>query len=124
MDPLRHPVLDMDFLGHGDTDGKGDERDQVMDGEPPVAGGKALAQKNDVAGLGVGKYLPAEQIGILQTAGYREKSGSPERFGHLSVKFVTQDDHLRIFSFLLVLFVLYYSLENRKVIFTEERGRK
>lgn len=68
---LGHSVLDMYFLGYGNADSKGEERDQIMDSESPVAGCDALAEKNDIAGLGVGEYLSAKQvgIGILQAAG-------------------------------------------------------
>lgn len=68
---LSHPVLDMYFLSYGNADSKGEERDQIMDSESPVAGCDALAEKNDIAGLGVGEYLSTKQIGIgiLQAAG-------------------------------------------------------
>ena len=58
------PVADVDRLGHCHAQCKGEQRYQIVQHprKIPVKGG--LAHQHDVAGLSVGKYLAAANVGV------------------------------------------------------------
>ena len=66
---------------------KGQQGNEIMEDFIPLPGEQVVAQKNDVAGLGVGEYFSTEKVGIsiLQAARKRKKHGSIKGFGHLPV---------------------------------------
>ena len=57
-------VADMDGLGHCHAQRKGEQRHQIVQHprQVPVKGG--LTHQHDVAGLSVGKYLAAANVGV------------------------------------------------------------
>ena len=75
-----------------------------MEHPVPLTVHQVGTQQHDVAGLGVGKNLTPEQvgIGILQSAGQGQEHSREKGLGHLSVMISLQFQHL--------LFALYYSL--------------
>ena len=89
VEPLHLLQLEADELGSEDAQRKGAQGNQIPQGLAPLACKGMDRHQHDVAGLGVGKDLAAEEISInvLQTARYGEKKGGDEGFGHLSVMF-------------------------------------
>ena len=88
VEPLHLLQLEADELGSEDAQRKGAQGDQIPQGFAPLARKGMDRHQHDVAGLGVGKDLAAEEISInvLQTARDGEKKGGDEGFGHLYIR--------------------------------------
>lgn len=65
-------ILLTNQLGSSNSEGKENNRDEIVQRGAKIACKNMLAEQNDIAGLGVGEYLSAGNIsiGILQTAGH------------------------------------------------------
>ena len=66
---------------------KGAQRHQIVQHLVPLTIHDIGAQQHDIAGLGIGKHLAPEQIGVgvLQAAGQRKEHRRKKRLGHLPV---------------------------------------
>ena len=65
-------ILLTNQLGSSNSEGKENNRDEIVQRGAKIACKNMLAEQNDIAGLSVGEYLPTGNIGIsiLQTAGH------------------------------------------------------
>ena len=64
-------ILLTNQLGSSNSEGKENNRDEIVQRGAKIACKNMLAEQNDIAGLGVGKHFAPEQVGIgvLQAAG-------------------------------------------------------
>ena len=89
VEPLHVPEVLLHLFGGQHAQRKGAQGHQIMQHPLPVSVHQVGTEQHDVAGLRVGKYLAAEQVGVgvLQAAGQGQEYGCKKRFGHLSAMF-------------------------------------
>ena len=89
VEPLHVPEVLLHLFGGQYAQRKGAQGHQIMQHPLPVPVHQVGTEQHDVAGLRVGKYLAAEQVGVgvLQAAGQGQEYGCKKRFGHLSAMF-------------------------------------
>ena len=84
----------------GNTQGEKGEGNQITNGRRKISVRNMLAEKNDISGLGIGKYISPGKIGIciLKAAGHGQKGSGQECFRHLFVRLIAHE--MVILSFL------------------------